>query len=197
MFKDDCLAVSADRRKAHVAALERSYFFRFAAAFGDAPDVGEAVSVAIAHKVDAVLAPHRPRIETVKVRQLRKLFGGHIFNPDVGRIGPAIVLAPINLALRVVGDAITIRRIAGRVSHVRPRAPGQTAVDGHDIKQSHEVFPALAAEEHARPIRSPTEHDIVGRVMSQLPGRAARGRNNEHVEVAVAVAREGNPFSVG
>src|ERR1044072_5141351 len=34
-------------------------------------------------------------------------------------------------------------------------------------------------------------------MMGQLRRRAARRRNDKDIEVAVAVAREGNPFSVG
>src|SRR2546428_653687 len=66
---------------------------------------------AIADEIDiAVAAPHRPRIQAVKIGQLREFLCGDVFDPYVGLISTAIVLAPIDLTLWVVGDPLAVRR---------------------------------------------------------------------------------------
>src|SRR6185437_4008336 len=75
VLKHDHFAVGTDRGPTHVAALERRHTIGFAAVFGDAPDVCESVAVAIADEInEAVMSPHGPRVETVEVSDLRKLF---------------------------------------------------------------------------------------------------------------------------
>ncbi len=52
-------------------------------------------------------------------------------------------------------------------------------------------------EEHALRVGRPVQDDVVGRVGRERPGVAAAGGDDEDVEVAVAVAREGDPLAVG
>src|SRR6266480_82464 len=124
MFEDNHTAVRANRRKPHVATLKRSNLVSFAAAVGDPPNICEPATVAIADKIYAtVFAPHGPRIQAVEISQLRKLFSRDIFDPNIRRISAAIILAPVNLALRVVSDALAVRRKTRRITHVRTCAP--------------------------------------------------------------------------
>ena len=101
----------------------------------------------------------------IEIGQLRELFGRNIFDPNIRRISAAIVFAPVNLALGVVSNAYAVRRKARRVTHVRARAPGHSAVSAHDVKKAHEIFAALATEQHAAAVRSPAQHDIIRRMM--------------------------------
>src|SRR5258706_6335902 len=107
-----------------------------------------------------------------------------------------IMLAPVNLPLGVVSDALAIRRKAGSVAHVRPRSPGHPDINADHVKQSHEVFAPLTAEQNAASVGCPSQHRVVSRVRGQLLRRATTRGNDKDIEVPIAVARESDPLAV-
>ena len=127
---------------------------------------------------------------------MREFLCGDVFDPHVGLIGAAIVLAPIDLALWVVGDALAVRRVAGLVPHVRARAPLRAAIDARHIKQRHKIFAAVAGEQHAPRIGRPTQHRVISRMKSQLPGNTAFSRNDKDVQVAIPITGKRNPLPI-
>src|SRR5207237_8115593 len=97
------------RRKAHVAALESSHALSLAAVFRDAPDVGQATAIAIADEIYiAVMTPHRPRIQTVEISQLRELLRRDIFDPDIGLVCAEIGFTTVRLALSAICAALAV-----------------------------------------------------------------------------------------
>ena len=197
MLENDGLAVRAHCRPSHVAGFERAYLLGLAARFRDAPEVGEPVAVSIADKINvAVRAPHRPRIFSVKVGNVGEFLGGYVHHGYIGLISAAIVLPPINLAFSIDREFLAVRRVTAPHAHVGAGASLHAAVYADRVELAHEVFAAIACEKNGLGIGIPSEHRIVGRVKGQLFCGAAFGRNDEHIKVAVAVAREGDPLAV-
>ncbi len=61
MLKNDCATIGADCGPTHVTGFETRDLIGLAAVFGDAPDVREAIAVAIADEVDkTIVPPHGP-----------------------------------------------------------------------------------------------------------------------------------------
>jgi hypothetical protein len=107
------------------------------------------------------------------------------------------ILAPVNLRLLVVGESLSIRRIRRLNAHVSARFPRHTAVDAHEVQLRGEVFATIAAEQYRARVVGPPEHNVVSGMAGQLFRVAAARRNQKDVEIAVALAREGDPLSVG
>ena len=78
-----------------------------------------------------------------------------------------------------------------------PTFAGMPPLSRDGVELAGEIFCAIAGEQHRFRIGRPREHGVVRRVMRQLLRRAARSRHDVHVEVALAVAGEGNPLAVG
>ncbi len=199
MLEHDGLPVRADRREPHVARREGGHLLRLCIfpVLRHAPDIGQPVTVAIAHEINKpVVPPHRPRIHSVERREIGKLFRRQIHYRHVRLIRAPIILAPVNLPLAIDRQLLSIRRIRPGDAHIRPRAALHPAVDPDGVQLAHEILAALAGEEYTARIRRPPQHRVVGRMEGELLRLAALGRDDVHVQVARAVARKRDPFSV-
>jgi hypothetical protein len=112
-------------------------------------------------------------------------------------VGAAVVLAPVGLAVAVDRELAAVRRVGRPHAHVGADVLRHPAVEADRVELSGPVFGAVRGEEDPLRVRRPAEHRIVRRMRRQLPGRAAGGRDDVNVQVAVAIAGKRDPLPVG
>ncbi|MCI0347210.1 MAG: hypothetical protein L0221_17500, partial [Chloroflexi bacterium] len=109
VLEQDDLAVGADRRPSDVTGLEGRHLLGGAPLLRHAPDVCQAASLAIAHEVDEpVAAPHRPAVESLEIGDIVELLRRDVHHSDVGLVGAAVVLAPVDLSVTIDGELRTV-----------------------------------------------------------------------------------------
>ncbi len=216
VFVDDDLAVGGHRRPEHVAVgVLRDLHGLPRAARRNLVNVVERLADLRAARLDArvvrqrigdvvdriVGAPHRPQaVVAIVAKQLRVGVVRQVADPQIRRVAAAIVLARPDGRMAVEHDRVAVGREAARVAPVdRQRcfhpADHRDFIEHRDRRKR--AVAARRAEDDVLAVARPADDFVVAGVIRQPLRRAAGGRDDEHVVVAVAVRREGDPLAVG
>src|ERR1035441_5225705 len=131
----------------------------------------------------------------VFVAQSGELFGGQILDPQVGRVGAAIMFAGPDAGMALECELGAVGRIAG------PGAP--VGIDGAlnaagrgDLPESgagrESAVAAGRGEDDVLSVGGPAYDIVVGAVKGQLTGFAAGGGNHKDVVAACAIGGKEN-----
>ena len=213
---DDNLAVGGDAGEEEVAIAVMRDLDRLAALIGDLPDVvfalhhfgragldGLLVGQLVGDEVDlAALAVHGPEHVAliILVAELGELLGGEFLDPQVRRVGAAIVLARPDAGVTGEGELLAVGRIAGVGAPIGIHGPLDPAFDGHFPEGGDGGECAVAAdggEDDFLAVGGPADHVVIGAVEGDLARFAAGHRDNVDVVVALAIRGEGDPLAIG
>src|ERR1039458_4670603 len=135
----------------------------------------------------------------VFVAQSGELFGGQILDPQVGRVGAAIMFAGPDAGMALEGELGAVGRIDGPGAPVGIDGALNAARRGNlpesgDRRES--AVPAGGRENDVLSVGRPTHNVVVGAVKGQLTRLAAGGGNHKDVVVAFAIGGKGDPLAV-
>ena len=164
------------------------------------PDVVPLGRPAIGEEIQPVVVPHRLGVVGRAAGDVLGVQRLEIEEPDLGR-GPAPVALPRAepAGLRGVGDAPPVGRQRAELPVRHGKPLGLTALDRDavDLPKGGQAAPPVGGEEDPPAVRRPVEDPVVARMVRDAERRAAQGRDDVDVGVAVVVAAEGDLRAVG
>ena len=202
----------AERRELDVVILVVRELLRFVRLQVEDVQVHPPKLVAVGGEVNLVPVPHRDDFLVVRLRQLLRLLRGEVVQPEVVGHAAAVALPGAELAEDAVVDELGIvRRKGAEAAAGQRQLLRQAAVDRNREQLTDEIIMRLEPRaEHDRLIVVLPAHDDVvrphavghvvaaeGRGPGQPAGRAAVGRHDVNLGVAVVLAGEREPFAVG
>ena len=147
-----------------------------------------------------VCAPHRPvAVVALVAKELRIRLATEVGDPQIRGVAAAVVLSRPDRWVAIEHHAFAVRRETGPVSPIHGQRLLLPTADGNLVQRRDGWEGAVASrgtEDDALRVARPSDDLVVARVVRQPAGRAAGGRDDEHVVVAVPVGREGNPTPI-
>ena len=156
-------------------------------------------TVAIGQEVDLAGNPHRVPVTRVLTRNLLDGRIGEPRNPDLVGLAAAVALpGRLPLRQRFVGEKRPVRRQRSALRHRQRKHLGKSPLRSHAEDARHvRVTGSLRREQHAFPVVRPAHSGVRPPMPRQPPRHAARGLDDEDVDVAVVLTGKGHLRSVG
>ena len=201
--EDDRASVVTDGRVLRATGREVGNLRGGASLGTDPPNVED--SVALRDVIDhPVHTPHWNRVVhvlskvfEVRIGQLSDLARREVLHENLGA-----VVTPVLLPCRAHGTSVEGHHGSRGVDHGAPslvhshRRRNPTGDRHHVHGRVERMRVSGGDEEHRAAVRRPTPHDVTPGVEGELSGLATVDRNDEHVVIPEAVARERDPSTV-